>query len=507
MVKQAILRPAGYAELIERYDLDVIPNWHTSRVTTSGIHRIDSMDGITEEIYPPTHWPGEELGDHLEFALKYDGTNLGILATLFQVIDIDHFVDYVQSKPTGKYTRRLWFLYEFLTKKKLPLSDVERGNYVDLLDPKQYYVTSHARKVQRQRINDNLLGDHRYCPTIRRTDTLRAFDAANLADHARNTLSAQSPTLLKRAMSYLYTRETRSSFEIENIELGSSRTERFVRLLQLAEREDFCEKSKLIDLQNRIVDPRFSDTDYRTKQNYIGETVDWRHQRVHFVCPQPEDVDELMGGLIASHDRMGRGEVHPVIHATAVAFGFVFIHPFEDGNGRIHRFLIHNVLARREFSPPGVIFPVSASMLKHRADYDESLETFSRPLMRLVEYSIDGDGNMVVENETARLYRYIDLTAQTEALFRFIENTIDTEFVEELAFLKKFDRTKSAIQEIVDMPDRHIDLFIESCLQNNGRLSARKRGRLFESLSDDEVTHMEHAVRSGWDLDGNQGEA
>ena len=113
---------------------------------------------------------------------------------------------------------------------------------------------------------------------------------------------------------------------------------------------------------------------------------------------------------------------------------------------------------------------------------------------------------MVVENETTRWYRYIDLTAQAEALFRFIENTIDTEFVEELAFLNKFDKTKSAIQEIVDMPDRHIELFIKSCLQNNGRLSARKRGHLYESLSDDEVAHMEHAVRSGWGLDENQGE-
>jgi len=35
-------RLAGYAALIERYDLDVIPNWHRSLVTTGGIRRIDS---------------------------------------------------------------------------------------------------------------------------------------------------------------------------------------------------------------------------------------------------------------------------------------------------------------------------------------------------------------------------------------------------------------------------------------------------------------------------------
>ena len=49
---KSTLRPAGYAALIERYGLDVIPNWHISRVTTSGAHRIDFQTGVTEEVYP-----------------------------------------------------------------------------------------------------------------------------------------------------------------------------------------------------------------------------------------------------------------------------------------------------------------------------------------------------------------------------------------------------------------------------------------------------------------------
>jgi len=61
-----------------------------------------------------------------------------------------------------------------------------------------------------------------------------------------------------------------------------------------------------------------------------------------------------------------------------------------------------------------------------------------------------------------------------EALFWFIEHTINTELAAELSFLAAYDETKKAIQEIVDMPDRQIDLFIRFCVQNNGRLSARK---------------------------------
>ncbi len=100
-------RPAGYAALIERYDLDVIPNWHRSLVTTSGIHRIDSRGGVVEEVYQPKYWPGDTLGDHLEFGLKYDGTNLAILATLFQKVAEEDFLEYVRPN-NRKYARRLW---------------------------------------------------------------------------------------------------------------------------------------------------------------------------------------------------------------------------------------------------------------------------------------------------------------------------------------------------------------------------------------------------------------
>lgn len=516
-------RLAGYSALVAKYDLDVIPNWHESFVATSGTHRVDTVAGAVRETYPPTYWPGEALGDHLEFALKYDGTNLAILASIFREMDVEEFDAYVRSRPIGKYARRLWFLYELFTGRRLSLDDLKRGNYVDLLDPDQYYTASLTRRVltlstiedgkvvkktrhparpawqvRRQRINDNLLGDGRFCPTVRRSETLRSFEDADLRRRCQEVVGSYPPELLKRALSYLYTKETKSSFEIEHIKPSTSRTERFTALLQSAEKEDFCDKARLTDLQNRIVDPRFAEEDYRKKQNYIGETVTWQQERVQFVCPKPEDVPDLMGGLIAAHQRMAKDDVHAVVHAASVAYGFVFLHPFEDGNGRIHRFLIHNILARRGFTPEGVMFPVSAAMLRSPAEYDASLEAFSQPLMLLLDYSLDEEGRMTVHNDTALWYRYIDMTPQAEALFAFIEKTINVELVDELAFLANYDRTKAAIQAIVDMPEREIDLFIRFCLQNNAHLSARKRASHFDLLTDEEVCQMEQAVQAAY---------
>ena len=148
--------------------------------------------------------------------------------------------------------------------------------------------------------------------------------------------------------------------------------------------------------------------------------------------------------------------------------------------------------------PRGLMFPVSAVMLKNPIDYDASLEAFSRPLLKLIEYQLDETGKMSVENETGRWYQYMDLTVQAEALYEFVNKTIEEELVEELGFLVNYDNTKKAIQDIIDMPDRLIDLFIQLCLQNNGSLSARKRSAHFDFLTDDEVTLMQQAVRNGY---------
>ena len=225
----------------------------------------------------------------------------------------------------------------------------------------------------------------------------------------------------------------------------------------------------------------------------------WQKEKIHYVCPKPEDLATLMDGLIATHKNMSESKIFAVIHAAVISYGFVFLHPFEDGNGRLHRFLIHNILARRRFTPEGMMFPVSASMLNSKEDYDFSLEAFSGNLMPLVEYSLDEEGCMSVHNDTARWYRYIDMTSQSEALFRFISQTIDKELVSELAFLANYDDTKKAIQEIVDMPDRLIDLFIRFCLQNSGRLSAAKRESHFSFLTDEEIVRMEQSVQKKYE--------
>ncbi len=489
------LRAAGYKFLTEKHRIKSVSHWHCSYVGEKSYTRLHHSETTTcEEIFSARNWPGDSDCDHLEFAIKYDGINLALLALLFPKISAEELAAFIKLKPLGIYRRKMWFLYEFLTATLLELADLTTGNYVEILDSEEDFTLANAPKSQRHRITNNFIGTANFCPVVRKTKSLKEIDSRDFTQQCAQILNTYDPELLHRALSYLYTKETKSSFEIEHINPSPSRTEKFIALLTLAETKDFCQKDRLIELQNLIVDERFADTEFRTEQNYVGQTITFQKEIIHFICPKPENVESLMEGLIESHRKMSSSTIPAIVHAAVIAYGFVFIHPFEDGNGRIHRFLIHNILARRGFTPKGIMIPVSAAMLKNPTKYDQSLEQFSQPLLENIDYVLTRLGEMSVKNDTAHWYRYIDMTAQAEALLGYISETISKELIEELDFLAVYDNAKTGIQECIDLPDRLIDLFINLCLQNNGKLSDKKHENHFSMLTQNEISKMERVV-------------
>jgi Fic family protein len=496
--KKTRFRAAGYEFLLKKLGIVGMPTWHRSFVGGTIGSRFVADDGVVEEIYRGTYWPSEGVGEHLEFALKYDGVNLSLLAQIFEKLDVAELVAYIKSKPTGKYVRRLWFFYEFLTEKLLPVDDLSIGNYVEALESEAYFVLQRGEKSQRHRVVNNLLGSKDFCPVVRKSETLAKLAGLDLHEKCEAVVSAYSSELLRRALSYFYHKETKSSFEIEGLTSSSSSLETFVALLRLAEKDDYCQKERLIELQNYLVDGRFKDKDYRVRQNYVGQSFAYKNELVHFVGPKPNDLPALMAGLISCHRQMLGSGLPSVIHAAIVSYGFVFLHPFEDGNGRIHRFLIHNVLSLHKAVPKGLMFPVSAVMLRDSMAYDASLEAFSRPLLRLIDYILDGVGQMTVQNPTALWYRYIDMTAQAEALYQFVVKTIDEELVTELNYLSSYDEAKRAILSIVEMPQSKLDLLVRLCIDNKGKLSAKKRANHFNFLSDQELMDIEKAIQTAF---------
>lgn len=488
--------PVGYKAICAKLKLVTIPHFRESYIAKQGRGKTIIDNNHEIHIYPKSYSLKNEndLFENLEFALKYDGINLEIIKAIFEKTEKNKIIEYILKQPTGIYSRKIWFLYEFLMNDQLNLGNCQRIKYVDLLDPKIYF-TGTTIKSPRHAINNNLPGNNQFCSFVRRTEKIERYIRLHLDEKVKSILKKYDPRLIMRACNYLYTKETISSYQIEREQPDKTRLMRFIAILQKASMIELLSKEKLIELQNIIVDSRFKNDDYRINQNYVGENIVPYFQRIHYIPPKPEDVFELMQGLLNSLDRMLDSKVHPVIIAAAISFGFVYIHPFEDGNGRLHRFLIHYILSKQNFTPKNMIFPVSSIMLENMGAYDDALEKFSKPLLSiLTNYSLSDSGAMTVEQESKSFYQYVDFTHMTEYLFSCIDKTIHDHIEREIEFLVHYDKTKIAIQNIVDMPDNKIDLFIKCVIQNHGNLSMQKRKRLFPLLTENEIKQLSKIV-------------
>ncbi|HED19316.1 MAG TPA: cell filamentation protein Fic, partial [Gammaproteobacteria bacterium] len=165
--------------------------------------------------------------------------------------------------------------------------------------------------------------------------------------------------------------------------------------------------------------------------------------------------------------------------------------PFEDGNGRIHRYLFHHVLAEKGFVPKGLVFPVSAVILERIDDYRQTLEHYSKPRLDFIKWRPTDKGNVEILNETIDLYRYFDATRQAEFLFECVEETVNKTLPDEVSYLAKYDQLNNFIKNYIDMPDKLVDLLIRFLGQNNGRLSKRARDKEFSKLTEAEVRTIE----------------
>jgi Fic family protein len=493
--------PAGNQWLKEKFNISGYVLTHCSYIGNNESIEITNKGNI-EQVYNRKYAPSEDTPiAHLEFSLKYDDLSLAFLKKVFDKIVVEDIEQFIQLNPTGKYSKKIGFLFEFLTGKQLLINKPVGGNYVDLLEDERY-VTGNTVKNKRWRINNNLLGTVLFCPIIRKTNKLRELLKQDISAKLEQLKIEFSLAVFQRAINYLYNKETRSSYEIEKEQPTPDRMEKFVALLTQAGSEDkgeLLDARRLIQLQNAIVDSRFAAEEFRDFQNYIGQNLPGNVNIFHYICPPPIFVQSLMKGLTDVFNKtIG---IPAEIRAAVISFGFVFIHPFEDGNGRIHRFLIHDILVHDEVVPKGLIIPVSAHMVNNIRDYDAVLERYSKPLMQIIRYNNNYEGAVEVLNaeEVEAYYRFPDLTEQCIYLTETIHATLKEDMPEELLFIQRYDEVKHAIQHVVDMPDRLINLMILFLHQNRGIFPKRRREQ-FSKLTDLEIERMEIEFRKIFEL-------
>ena len=492
-------RWVGYAALQHSLGTE-LPLREICAVATGHVRGSVRMEnGI--RVYDQRYQPEGNVAGHLFFALKHETLDLLVLKSVLIKLGAKTVTAVITTYQGKQQARRLWFLYEWLTGERLSLEDISPGvRYLPLLDPDNYF-TGPQRQSIRHKITNNLLGDRDFCPIVRKTDVLQAFTEAALSLQVEQVMGRTSQEVWRRAASFLLLADSRASFAIEGERPARNRIERWALVIQQAGRQPLS-LSEIIEMHGKLIqDNRFVAKGLRSEGVFLGERNRDGEPVPEFIGARPQDLPSLMQGLLDSHRIMSGGSVDPVIHAALIAFGFVFMHPFEDGNGRLHRALVHHILAERKFAPAGMVFPVSAVMLERIEEYRQALRDFSAPLMSSIDWQPTPKGNVEVLNDTADLYRFGDYTALAEYLYTCVVHTITTLLPKEVHYLKCYDLALTSIGEHIDMPGNQIRDLIMFITQNGMKLTLRRRQKEFSSLTDAEVLAIEKDVAEAFSQD------
>lgn len=466
------MRFLGYAHLQQHLQLTTGEPNYPARVAavTRVMHTVDALLVPAHVAPTDTATPLE----HILFALKHEGTNLRILAQALRGVPAAEMNAAIDAAPTGAYIRIACYLWEQFTGQTLSNLPNIAGVTVNLFDPKQY-LTGAAVRNAKWRVNFNGLGSFAFCVTVERTPQIEALLAANILGRTQSFLSELGMIAAERAMSWAYLHETESSFAIEREKPTANKAEAFVAVLKQAHHPRNLDEDYLVALQNAIMtNPLDLAASYRHQQNWLRGPLRGA-SGITYLPPPPDVLPELMAGLLDFANTAAK-QIDPLLAAAITSFGFAFLHPFMDGNGRLSRFLFHHTLCQSGQLANGLLLPISVAMKRNETAYLQALQSFSIPARRQWEVTWLGDEDYELKflsDDT--LYRYWDATSCVTFGLEMAQQALEHDLKTETDFLAQFDQLYQAIDQRFDLRGNDLTTLVLACLQNNGKISANRR--------------------------------
>ncbi|CAG8623525.1 4421_t:CDS:1 [Ambispora gerdemannii] len=447
--------PTGYLYLIKTFNLIVPPNYIFTVIDLSGVsgppvREPKDVNGITWNLVPMSDIKGKDnylkigLIHHLRYAIEKEGINLCILAALFssEKFSVARFEKLLASSDIGDPTnRRLWYLYEFLTDTHLEsIEDLPPlENEVLLLDKKKYF-TSMPKLSPRHRMNVNLLGNREFCPMVRRDGEI----GIKCVSKKRHPGSKGKTPKFKTLLDKIAKSEIAASYAIDRRSMPTSNTpdgrgkeanEALVEMFQRYCGQSFSTPVNTNDLfyissKFTSADPPI--TDYRKSQPFIiNSNKSQKNINIKYIPPKPEDVNDMMNGLLLLfNQRLCDYLMDPIVLTAIVSFGIGVIHPFDDGNDLLFRFLFHHVLTVSGFYVEDPIcVPLCRVIFRNTDRWSSSLDPLAKWLMRLISYQWSDEQKTslkVLTHKTDYWYRYFDATECAKYFTELVKEACDS---------------------------------------------------------------------------------
>ncbi|CAM3591014.1 hypothetical protein CCOS865_04025 [Pseudomonas reidholzensis] len=486
------MKSVGYAWLLESLQLSAFPLRRPAKVQpVTRIKWIGETLAVPASIAPAA----DDLLAHLLFGLKHEGINLAILAQALPRIPAAALEAELAKAPNGIYLRKACFLREAFTGEPLHQHAPVRGTFVPLFDPAAY-VTLPGERNSRWRVEFNGIGTLEYCATVERTPEVVALLEHGILARAQDFIQSLPAAMMDRAINWAYLHETQDSFAIEKESPSEDKSRKFIQLLRQAHERLPLSEDYLVALQNATLSNPFDRAGaFRHEQNHLASGLQGS-AGVTYVPPSPDLCRELMTQLmVLANDAPAR--IDPLVAAGVISFGFVFLHPFMDGNGRLSRFLIHQTLCRAGALQHGLLLPVSVAMKREERLYLETLQEFSRPAREFWDVRWIDHGQFAFEfTGDPAIYRFWDATAGVRFTLEMAKRALEVELREETAFLQNFDMAMRAVNDSYDVRGSDLATLVMMCLTNNGTVSKNRRKQFLYSVQPEVFDYIEQVCRA-----------
>ena len=471
-------RKVGYAYLRDHLNTGAFEPERPARVYP--VHKFVAMPQCLQ--VPEASAPGPDAAplEHLLFALKHEYLDLQAALLALKKIEAAPLVAQFSAAPSSRFLQQACFLWEIANEQALE-APLAKGPTQPLFNP-ALFLNGPSNKHTRWRVDFNGLGSPAYCPTVRRTPAIEALLDEDILGQTRNFIESIDPQMVQRAVRWAYLSETESSYAIEREAPVGNKAEAFARLLARAHEEEALSEDYLVELQNLTVRSSIDQAvQYRNEQNWLR-----RDSSVTYVPPSPKQLPAVMDGLLAMANRKS-DTIHPLVLGSLISFGFVFAHPFMDGNGRLSRFLFHKMACRDAGFPSGLVLPVSSAMARHEDRYLQALCSFSAPAREqwIVAKISDFEFDCQFQGQP-EIYRYWDATACVQFGLEMAKEALQQDLLTEVEFLGQFDRVYQRINQAIDMNSNLMNTLVHLLVKNQGRLSNNKR-KTFISKGYDEA--------------------
>jgi hypothetical protein len=418
--------------------------------------------------------PNDSIIEHLLFALKHEGVDLYVLACGLKQVSQQEMQAAVDATPNGMYVRVAAHLWESLTGGSLSVNAAVTAPYHSVFDP-DLYIVGDARRDPKWRVDFNGLGDLTFCPVVRKTPEIQALMHADILGQVHRFVESAGQDLLDRALSWAYLSETEGSYSLEGEIPSTDKSKAFVHLLKHASDPQPLDEDTLCEWQRlTVAHARDHAFEYRSEQNRLQKGTG--AAGVRYVPPAPEHVVDLMDGLVKLANERPAG-IDPLVHASIISFGFVFIHPFMDGNGRLSRFLVHHSLGQSGALPRAVVLPISVAMKRHEDEYLQALTAYSRPARDLcdVRWAAGEEYDFRWLPHAKEAFQYMDLTAQAEFTLQMAQAAMEKDLLQETRWLMQFDQVFEHIDKRYNIRSGDLSDLITIAFQNGGTISNSKR--------------------------------